>query len=550
MIIKNKDKIKKICILVSSYEGANSEFEKYDEYQDPSRYVTKYDFHLKCIKKETAIEQLNEIYKENFDIYISFLWGQEYDNVAGIDALKYMEKLNVLIIGTNSKFLSMSKLDFKKSVKKVGIFTPNYYLFKKEENEIKDLNLKYPLIIKPENGCGSLYMTDKSVCYNEKELKEQLKILMEKVDRDILIEEFIIGKEFSIMVIENKNDVIAMEPIVYNFPENTSPTQQFLHFENKFEAVDNGEIEYKIYDENKELINKIKEVGCNSYKSLNVTGSGYARIDMRIDDNNNVYVLEINHTPAFFCQIDNEFGDDYIIQKCFKNGHIGLVDHLIATKIDQIEEGIIIKNTYDNLSEKYNEFFNKSNFPFLLENISKIYDFNGNVLDLGCGTGMFGDIILKHNNNINLTGIDASPKMSEKAKKYKKIHIGLIQNIINNIERFEHIISSGTLHFLNNVYFEKVLFRIFEIASKSITLTIEDIPDIYNKNLIDKGIINMYSYNNTKIIDNFIIPNEWNIVYKEKVFMWDSPSTGDKIYGTIYRYEKNLISDLNIGNKE
>jgi hypothetical protein len=36
MIIKDKNQIKNICVLISSYEGSNSEFEKYDEYQDPS----------------------------------------------------------------------------------------------------------------------------------------------------------------------------------------------------------------------------------------------------------------------------------------------------------------------------------------------------------------------------------------------------------------------------------------------------------------------------------------------------------------------------------
>lgn len=303
MTIKDKNKIKNICVLLSSYEGSNSEFEKYDEYQDPSRYVTNYNFILKYIKKETAIEQLKKICEEDFDLYINFMWGQEDDNVAGIEALKYIESLNVSIIGTNSKFLSMSKLDFKKTAEKNKILTPNYYLFEKEYRlyKLDNINLKFPLIIKPTRGCGSLHMTEKSICYNIDELKEQIEILSKKINCDILIEEFVIGREFSIMVIEDKYDIIAMKPIVYEFPKNMSEMKQFLYFENKFDAIDNKEITYKLYDEKDELMGKIKEIGCKSYESLNVTGSGYARIDMRVDDKNNIFVLEVNPTPAFFC---------------------------------------------------------------------------------------------------------------------------------------------------------------------------------------------------------------------------------------------------------
>jgi D-alanine-D-alanine ligase-like ATP-grasp enzyme len=299
------------------------------------------------------------------------MWGQEDDKVAGIEALKYIESLNVPVIGTNSKFLSMSKLDFKISAEKNNILTPNYYLFEKEDrlDKLDNINLKFPLIIKPTKGCGSLYMTEKSICYNIEELKEQIEILSKNINCEILIEEFIIGREFSIMVIEDKYDIMAMKPIIYEFPKNMSVMKQFLYFENKFDAIDNKEITYKLYDENEELMEKIKEIGCKSYKSLNVTGSGYARIDMRVDDKNNIFVLEVNPTPAFFCQLNNEFGDDYVIQKCFENGHNELMDYIINTKLYQINCCEIEKN-YDEFSEKYDESFNESNYPYLLENIS------------------------------------------------------------------------------------------------------------------------------------------------------------------------------------
>jgi hypothetical protein len=138
--------------------------------------------------------------------------------------------------------------------------------------------------------------------------------------------------------------------------------------------------------------------------------------------------------------------------------------------------------------------------------------------------------------------------MIKKVKGYNKLIIGPIQKILNNINNVDHVISNGALHFLDNKYFEKTLLRLFEITSKSITIGIEDIPYIYNENLISIGKKSMYSYNNTNIIENFNIPCDWKLVNKERSFMWNSPKTKDNIYGTFYRFEKNNIEDLKVGN--
>lgn len=123
------------------------------------------------------------------------------------------------------------------------------------------------------------------------------------------------------------------------------------------------------------------------------------------------------------------------------------------------------------------------------------------------------------------------------------------EHIINIKDKYDHIISSGSLYFLNSEDFEKTLSKMFQIATKSITFTLEDIPDDYNKKLIDIGVINMHAYNNIQIVENFILSHDWKLINIKKTFMWISPSTKNKIYGTIYRYEKNIISDLNVGNK-
>ena len=525
----------KIGVLISSYDGCNSPFEKYDQYQDPSRYVTNHDFELRFITKKDAYKQLDEVKKEGFDLWINFMWGQRHDNVAGIDAVAYAETLGVPMVGTSSKFLSLSKIDFKLAASKYNILTPRYKVIKSREDNITLEN--FPVIVKSARDCGSLHMTKTSVCSNSSELKCEISRVWDLVQCELLVEEYIFGREYSVIVIENTNGIDALSPIVFKFPDSFALEEQFLDFENKFKRFDKGEITFELVDEAEPLFNKIKQVACQAYNSIHVYGSGYARIDLRVDNQNNIYVLEINPTPAFFSPIGNNFGDDYEIKKSFPGGHEALLDQIIETKMKLVG----IAHKYDVMSAKYNELTKDINLYQILTKLLGKYEYNGDVLDLGCGTGRVGEIITSCKQNAKLIGVDVSPKMAKQAKLYSQVHRDSIENFVFNIDEqtFDHVLSIGCLHFLNNVVFEEVIRRLFEIARKSITISIEEIPDVYNEMLIKKGCHCIYSYNNKSVIDDFNIPENWILAHSEHNLMWCSPTTGINIHGLILRFESN-----------
>ncbi|KAF9986861.1 hypothetical protein BGZ75_001315 [Mortierella antarctica] len=508
----------KICVFVSSYDGVESEFKDFDSYQDPSRYVRNHDFHLRYIKKDTAEQQIDQACDEGFDLYINFLWGQRSDNVAGIDAVQYLESKDLPFIGTSSKFLSLSKLDFKKAAS--GIFqVPG--------------ETQFPLIVKPSRGCCSLNMTENSVCSTPDQLSEQISLLRTKTSDDILVEECIVGQEFTVMVVEVDDDVIAMAPYVCEFATGTEPMQQFLHFKNKIEGLRQGEVKYKLYDG--ELLEQLQDTACKAYRALDVFGSGYGRVDIRVAADNSIFVLEINPIPAFF--YDTNTTDDEIISQCFPGGHEGLMDNLIATKLrSHTERGI--KKNYDVMSASYNDLaYSQATFPHVLGKIVAKFPFHGTVLDLGSGTGIFGSLIQASYDSA-LTGIDLSPLMASKATHYKKVYTGTIQRMLPFMGRFDHVVSSGALYYLDKESLLGAMDRCFVIAEQSITFGIEEIPDSYNKHLTEMGKGEMYSHNHISIVDSYMVPEGWHLIYKEKHFLWFSPKTGDDIYGTIYRFER------------
>ncbi|KAF9899679.1 hypothetical protein EC991_008448 [Linnemannia zychae] len=506
----------KIGVLLSSYEGASSDFEDYG-YQDPSLYVKQHEFFLRYITKENAVQEIDKVCEENFDLLINFLWGQRIDVVAGIEAVEYLESKGLPFIGNNSKFLSSSKADFKKAAAGI-VLVPG--------------ESKFPLIVKPATGCGSLHMTEKSVCHNPDELEEQVALLKSKTSDGIIVEEFIEGEEISVMVVEVDDEVIAMNPIVYEFPAGTAPTQKFLHFDNKFDAIDQGSIKFHLYQG--DLLDRLKETACKAYQALDVSGCGYARIDIRARGED-LYVLEVNPTPAFFYKLGNEFGDDYVISHCFPGGHEGFMETLIKTKLrsSRMQK---VKTTYDIMSDKYNDIMHASNYPKVVRDIVSNHSFQGSVLDLGCGTGEIGTLI-QAVHNATLTGIDISPKMVAQATHYNKVYLGEMQNIIPFVGNFDHVVSFGALHFLQKETFLNVLNKCFAQSRESITLGIEEISDEFNKRLAEMGKDHLHTYNNTSVIDSYAIPKGWHLVHKHRDFFWKSPSTGDEVYGTAYRFE-------------
>jgi D-alanine-D-alanine ligase-like ATP-grasp enzyme/ubiquinone/menaquinone biosynthesis C-methylase UbiE len=536
----------KVCVLISSYEGTSSPFEDHDEYPDPSRYINGHDFHLKFIKKQNAKSDIDEIYKEGFDIYFNFMWGQEYDNVAGIEALKYIEQKNVPILGTNSKFLSMTKVDFKILAQKYSkefnkdILFPNYIIKGLDEKlclePLDSYGLKFPVITKLANACGSLHMSDKSLCKNEEELNKEVNKLIEFGKSDVIIEEYIVGEEYSVMIIETDTGVMALPPIKYVFSKKINEMQRFLHFDLKFSGMNKGDIRFEPYYVECNLSKKLKQTACDAYNSLNVHGCNYARVEMRVDNKGNIFVIEVNPMPGLFYPLGNKFGDDDLIINNFEGGHKSLFEIMVKNKMKSIK----LSKTYDNFAESYDSQVSiHSNIPKLLNDIFKIYNYNGTILDLGCGTGIVGKTLNKCGHSIYITGVDISPKMMEKTN-YDENYVGEIQNIPEKLEGryFDHIICISVLHFLNNTVFEVMLMKMFKMATKSITISVENIPSKYNETLIKLGHECVYSHNNINVFDNVIVPRDWKLTYAERKFMWHSPATEDDIFGKLIIFQR------------
>lgn len=174
--------------------------------------------------------------------------------------------------------LSMDKGIAKQFFMANEIPTPKGYLLKKGENPKEDM--VYPAVVKACNGGSSVgvYMVN-----NLEECREAIQKAL-VYDDEVVIEQYIKGREFSVGVIDGE----AL-PII-----EIAPKQGFYDYENKYQAGSTVETCPAELDEN--LTKEMQKYAQMAYECLRI--ESYARMDFMMSENNEIYCLEANTLPG------------------------------------------------------------------------------------------------------------------------------------------------------------------------------------------------------------------------------------------------------------
>jgi hypothetical protein len=79
----------------------------------------------------------------------------------------------------------------------------------------------------------------------------------------------------------------------------------------------------------------------------------------------------------------------------------------------------------------------------------------------------------------------------------------------------------------------------FQLAAVSVTLTVDEITDAYNKNLASRGFAHMQSFNHVQELEEIDFePSGWILSDRWRSLAWISEHTSDEIYTNVFRYER------------
>jgi D-alanine-D-alanine ligase len=195
---------------------------------------------------------------------------------------------------SNALALALDKAKAKDLMQSHGIRTPKHQLVTPETTS--QFQLSYPCIVKPCGEDASHGVSADSVVQDQASLERQVAGVSRAFGGKALVEEFVGGREFNATVMGGDEvTVLPVSEIVYSLPPGMPPV---LTYAAKWE-------EGTLYFDGTKVVCPA-EIGAEEEAQLVQTAMavfrllvqrGYARVDMRLDQDANVQVLEVNPNP-------------------------------------------------------------------------------------------------------------------------------------------------------------------------------------------------------------------------------------------------------------
>jgi D-alanine-D-alanine ligase-like ATP-grasp enzyme len=321
----------KVCVLQPDYSTTDVDYKNYDPPRNLRSLLAGDEVDHVFLNKLSTYRQLKELKKKKYDIYVNLCEGYLEWSVPSIDVIHSLEMLNLPYTGPTALLYDPPKELMKYVAFTCKVNTPSYVLVRNIEQTSEIVaKLTFPLFIKPAKAGDSLGIDGDSLVFNKEELKRKLTILLEEYE-DILVEEYIAGREFTVLVVEEagrKNNCTVYNPLEFVFPEG----KQFKTYSLKTSELHK---ECNIPCSEPLLAAQLKESAAKIFKAFN--GEGYARMDFRVNDKKEIFFLEINFTCSVFYDRGYEGSADYVLMN-EPNGKKTFLDKIIKEGIFRHEQ--------------------------------------------------------------------------------------------------------------------------------------------------------------------------------------------------------------------
>ena len=233
--------------------------------------------------------------------HIAFNLLEGFDDITIFDqnVVSHLELLKLSYTGCNPRglLLARDKSLSKKLLAYHRIPVPDFEVFRAGRPIRRPKRLPFPLIVKSLTQEASIGISQASVVDSDDKLKERVTFIHESIRTAAIAERYVEGRELYVGILGNQTlqALPVWELFFTNMPEGskriaTDRVKWSVKYQKKY-GIDSGPSK-ELADA---LAQRIQHVCKRAYRALEL--SGYARIDLRMDDAGNVWVLEANPNP-------------------------------------------------------------------------------------------------------------------------------------------------------------------------------------------------------------------------------------------------------------
>jgi D-alanine-D-alanine ligase len=295
----------KVCVLLPDYSTTDVDYKHYDPVRNLQPLLPNDVVDTVLLNKLTVYKQLKTLSKKGYDIFVNLCEAYLEWEVPGVEVIYYMDMLGLPYTGPTQTLYDPTKTLMKYVAYCEGVATPKHIVAKCEaELNAAQEQLSFPLFVKPVKAGDSLGIDAQSKVVNYDALIQQCKKLWPEYD-ELLIEEYVKGEEYTVLVIADGQDVRALQPVQYKFDNNN---------EYKTYALKTSELhtEANVLVEDEVLCHALQNAAKKIFTGFN--GKGYARLDFRVAVDGTIHFLEINFTCSVFYTNGMEGSADYILK--------------------------------------------------------------------------------------------------------------------------------------------------------------------------------------------------------------------------------------------
>ncbi len=238
-----------------------------------------------------------------------FMMLEEFHGVGMYDQamVGYLELLRQRYTGCNPRglLLTRDKALSKKILTYHRIETPRFAVFPVGRKVRRPTRLRFPLLVKSSVDDASLSISQASIVATDEALAERVVFVHEKTGSEAIAEEYIDGRELYVGVIGNQRlqTFPIWEMVFSTMPEGIARIAT-AHVKWNPEYQKRHGILTRLADDLTPIQrDRISRICKRVYRVLQM--SGYGRIDLRLRDDGQVFVIEANANPNL------SFGEDF-----------------------------------------------------------------------------------------------------------------------------------------------------------------------------------------------------------------------------------------------
>lgn len=241
----------------------------------------------------------------SYDLVFNLIEWTGVDTTYAMQTYDEFAKYDIHITGATKECyrVTCDKIPMKKLLDKAGLPTAPWQYFDTGNEPISD-HIMYPSLVKVASEHSSVGLSKEAIVHSERALRTLVRKRIREFTQPVIVEAFLTGREFQVTLLERRGGLFVLPPAEIMYKKDTDAP--LLTYDSRWDVdhPDYGNSTVGVARLDDTLAQTIDVLCRKAFGALSFRD--YARFDLRCDEKERPYFLEVNSNPGL--GDDEEYG--------------------------------------------------------------------------------------------------------------------------------------------------------------------------------------------------------------------------------------------------